>query len=63
MLFQASDSKGKNLLDLLNDDLNPIEPSAVRGSFWLQHFSYSNSLCTRATRVIVNHTLIGEYHL
>jgi len=32
MLFQASDSKERNFLELLNDDLNPIEPSAIRGS-------------------------------
>ena len=32
MLFQALDSKGKNFLDLLDDSLNPIKPSAIRGS-------------------------------
>ena len=30
MLFQASDSKGRNFLDLLDDDLNPIEPSSIK---------------------------------
>jgi len=63
MLFQASDSRGRNFLELLDDNLNPIEPSAIRGSPWLQHFRYSNSLCARATRAIVNHTPIREYRL
>jgi len=49
MLFQALDSKEKNFLDLLDDNLNPIEPSAIRSSPWLQHFGYSNSLCAQAT--------------
>ena len=29
--FQASDGKGKNFLELLNDDLNIIEPSYIKG--------------------------------
>jgi len=36
MLFQALDSKGKNFLDLLDDDLNPLEPSSIKGGPWLQ---------------------------
>ena len=31
MLFQAADSKGRNFLDLLDDNLNPIEPSSIKG--------------------------------
>jgi len=31
MPFQASNSKGRNFLELLDDNLNPIEPSAIRG--------------------------------
>jgi len=61
MLFQASDSKGRNFFDLLDDDLNPIEPLSIKGGPWLQHFSYSNSLSARSTRAITNHALIGEY--
>jgi len=61
MLFQASDSKGRNFLELLDDNSNPIELSAVKDRLWLKHFSLSNSLCTRATRAIVNHTPIGKY--
>jgi len=63
MTFQASDSKGNHFLDLLDDDLNPIEPSYIKGGPWLQSFGHSNSLCARATRAITNHTPIGEYHL
>ena len=31
MLFQAADSKGKNFLDLLDDDLDPIKLSSMKG--------------------------------
>jgi len=31
MLFQAADSKGKNFLNLLDDDLDLIEPSSIKG--------------------------------
>jgi len=61
MLFQAADSKGKNFLDLLDDNLNPIEPSNIKGGLWLQYFRYLNSLYARATRATINHASIGEY--
>ena len=63
MTFQASDSKGRNFLDLLGDDLNPIKPSSSKGGPWLLQFGHSNSLCTRASRAITNHAPIGEYRL
>jgi len=63
MLFQALDSRGRNFLELLDDDLNPIKPLAIKGGPWLQHFGYLNSLYVRATRAIVNHTPIREYRL
>jgi len=31
MLFQAADSKGKNFLNLLDDNLDPIELSSIKG--------------------------------
>ena len=31
MLFQALDSKGKNFLDLLDDNINPLEPLSIKG--------------------------------
>ena len=63
MTFQASDGKSNNFLNLLDDDLNEIEPSCARGSPWFQAFGHFNSLCARATRAITNHALIGEYRL
>jgi len=63
MTFQASEGKGKHFLDLLDNDLNPIEPSYTKGGSWLQMFGHSNSLCARATRAITNHAPIREYRL
>ena len=63
MTFQASDGKGKNFLELLDDDLNVIEPSYTKGGLWLQLVGHSNLLCARATRAITNHAPIGEYRL
>ena len=63
MSFQASDNKGCHFLELLDNDLKPIKPSTSREELWLKYFGHFNSLCARATRAIVNHALIGEYHL
>ena len=63
MFFQVSDFKERNFLELLNNNQNPLEPSAIKGSSWLQYFSHSNSLYARATKAIVNHAPIGEYRL
>jgi len=54
MTFQASDGKGRNFLDLLDDDFNPIEPHYKKGGPWLQAFGHSNSLCAHAVRAITN---------
>ena len=63
MTFQASDGKGRQFLDLLDNDFNTIEPAYTRGEPWMQVFSHSNLLCTCATRAITNHAPIGEYQL
>jgi len=63
MIFQASDVKEQNFLNLLNDDLKPIELSNSKERPWLKFFRHSNSLCARASRAIVNHASIGEYRL
>jgi len=63
MMFQALDSKGKHFLDLVNGNDNPIESLYTKGGSWLKFFSHSNSLCTRASRAITNHTPIGEYKI
>jgi len=63
MMFQASDGKRKQFLDLLDDNSNTIKPSYVKGGLWLQAFGQSNSLCMHATRALTNHAPIGEYRL
>jgi len=63
MTFQALDGRGNHFLNLLDDDLNAIEPHQVKGGPWLQSFGHSNSLCARATRAITNYAPIGEYRL
>ena len=63
MQFQASDDKGHHFLELLDDDLNPIELSIAKEGPWLKYFGHSNLLCARASRTIVNHAPIGEYCL
>jgi len=63
MTFQASDGKGKQFYDLIDNNLEIIEPSYTKGGPWLQSFGHSNSLYARATRAITNHVPIGKYHL
>ena len=63
VIFQASDLKGRNFLELVDSDNITLEPTYCKGSFWLQVFDHSNLLCARTTRAITNHALIGEYHL
>ena len=63
MTFQALDLKGYHFLDFHDEDNNIFEPTYVKGGLWLKYFGHSNSLCTRVTRVIVNHAPIGEYRL
>jgi len=63
MMFQALNVEGRQFLELFDNNLQPIEPSYSKGGSWLKYFSHSNSLCTRASRAIINHAPIGEYHL
>ena len=63
MTFQVSDGKGRSFLNLVDGNYEDIEPSYIKGGPWLQAFGYSNLLCTRATRAVTNHALIGEYYL
>ena len=63
MTFQASNGKGRQFLDLVDDNLNIIEPAYTKGGPWLQVFGHSNLLCACATRAITNHAPIGEYYL
>ena len=61
--FQALDFKEKQFLDLLDSNDNIIELLYIKGRSWLKFFIHSNSLYTRASRAITNHTLIGKYRL
>jgi len=63
MTFQVLDGKGKQFLDLLDDNSNDIKPSYIKGRPWLQVFGQSNTLYVRTTRAITNHAPIGEYRL
>jgi len=63
MTFQASDLKGNQLLNLVDSNNKPLELLHIKDSLWLQNFSYSNSLCTRATRAIINYAPTDEYRL
>jgi len=63
MTFQVSEGRGKQFLELCDDDSNNIEPSYVKGGPWLQAFGHSNTLCTHVTRAITNHAPIREYRL
>ncbi len=60
-MFQALDVKGKQFLNLLNDNLQPLEPSYSKRGSWLKYFGHSNSLCTRVSRAIINHAPMEEY--
>ena len=63
MSFQVLYLKGYQFFKLVDNDNNPIKPSYMNSRLWLKHFSYSNSLCAKATRAIINHVSIGEYRL
>jgi len=45
--------KGRNFLNLLNNNFPDIEP-------WITNFGFSNSLCVQAIQAITNHAPIGE---
>jgi len=63
MTFQASNKKGNHFIKLLDNDNKSLEPTYSKGRTWLKYFEYSNSLCVRVTRAIVNHASIGKYRL
>ena len=62
-MFQALDGKERCFLNLVDNNLNTIEPTYTKGGPWLQVFGYSNLLCACTTRAITNYTPIGEYWL
>ena len=54
-MFQVSNAKGRHFLDLLDDDIHPIEPSYTKGGSWIKYFRHLNFLCIQVTRAIVNY--------
>ena len=40
MTFQASDYKGNNFLDLIDDNNLPTKPTYMKGGAWLKHFGH-----------------------
>ena len=42
--FKMSNCKGRNFLNLLNNDLSNIKPSYTKGGPWIKQFSFSNLL-------------------
>jgi len=63
MTFQASDVKEWHFLELINNNLKPIELSYTKGRLWLKTFGYLNLLYARVLRAIVNHTSIEKYSI
>ena len=63
MYFQVSEYKGKNFLELNNNNNTLICPIYTKGGAWLKYFGSSNSLCAHITRLVTNDTPISEYRL
>ena len=63
MTFQASNFKGNQFLNLVDNNYNIIELTYIKGRLWIKIFGYSNSLWACTTRAITNHAPIGKYRL
>ena len=50
MMFQASDMKDNQFLDLVDGNNNLLELLYIKRGLWLQNFGHFNFLCTRASR-------------
>ena len=61
--FQASNYKGRQFLDLNDDDNQFIHLTYFKDRAWLKYLVLSNLLCAYITRLITNHALIGKYRL
>ena len=62
-MFQTSEYKGRNFLELLDNKEYLISLTYTKEDAWFKYFGYSNTLYARATRVITNHASIREYCL
>lgn len=63
MMFQASNYKERNFLNLKDNKEEDICPTYTKEKAWLKHFGLSNSLYTQITKLITNNTPIGEHKL
>jgi len=63
MYFQVLYYKGKNFLDLNNNNNLSIQPTYLKEGAWLKHIRHSNSLYACITKAITNHAPIGKYYL
>jgi len=59
---QGTNSKGESWRNT-TVTMDTASNMANKDSTWLQYFGHSNSLCTQASRAIVNHASMGEYRL
>jgi len=62
-MFQTSDLKESQFLNLLDGDDNIIELLYIKVGAWLKFFSHFNSLCARASKAITDHAPMREYRL
>jgi len=62
MYFQVLDYKGKNFLDLNDNDNLSIWPTYLKEGAWLKHIGHSNSLYMYIIRAITNYASIGEHY-
>ena len=63
MIFQASEFKERNFLELNDDSHNPIHPTYSKGRVQMKFCGTLNLLYTHITRMITNHALIDKYRL
>ena len=63
MYFQASEYKGRNFLELNNNNNILIHLTYTKDRAWLKYFSSSNLLCACIARLVTNHAPISEYRL
>ena len=63
IMFQASNLKGNQFLDLLNNNNNIIKLSYAKRGLWFKAIGHLNSLYVQATRAITKHAPAGKYRL
>ena len=61
MSFHMMDLKEKHFLDLIDDNLKPIDSMYIKNGPWINYLGLFNFLYTRVTRAITNYAPIDEY--